>query len=69
MFTLEDLLDQICIQGKVNIKQIMEDDIESIFESDDFESDKYKIPEKVKKMSVEYMYTAADALQVEVKEV
>lgn len=68
MFRLEDLLDQVYIQGKINIKQITEDDIISVFESDDFESDESKVPKNVKKMSVEYMYTAANTLQIEVKE-
>lgn len=68
MFRLEDLLDQVYVQGKVNIKQVTEDDIVSVFESDDFEEDEFKVPENVKKMSVEYMYVAANALQIEVKE-
>lgn len=66
--TLRDLQEQgIKIQGAVNIK-IFNDDSDQIdgYFAIDFEYD-YEIPDRFYDMEVDYMYVAADALQIELK--
>ena len=67
MFTLEDLVNQVNVQGVVNLKVYDEDkeEIES-YKSYDFEID-CNVPKEYWNMAITYMYYAADAIQIELK--
>lgn len=67
--TLRDLKDNgVTIQGAVNIKVFDDDEFDQIdgYFAIDYEYD-CEIPSRFYEMEINYMYIAADALQIELK--
>lgn len=67
--TLEDLMNNIEIQGRVQVKVIDENgDLISVLETDYFEYEYDFFKSEYVTMEVKFMYSAQDILQIEIEE-